>query len=107
MFVLFWRTRCNYDSCKIFAFDCVFHLFATILGIRPDAPGFAKVRIEPRLGSLKKAKGALVHPKGVIEADLREDNGRVQGIVTLPRGLEGVYIANGIEKRLKPGKQVV
>ena len=46
------------------------HYFASILGIRPAAPGFSKVRIAPQMGGLTSARGTMVHPDGDIEVEI-------------------------------------
>jgi hypothetical protein len=51
-----WSSSPNYD------------FLATNLGIEPASPGFATVRIEPALGTLKWAEGRMPHPKGEIRA---------------------------------------
>ena len=42
--------------------------FRTVLGIDSDAPGFVKIRVEPRPGVLKKISGEMPHPRGSIKA---------------------------------------
>ena len=61
-------------------------LLATVLGVRPDAPGFRSVRIAPHLGPLQRAEGRMPHPLGDIEVRLVRSGARgLQGEVTLPR----------------------
>lgn len=70
----------------------LYHYFATILGIRPDTIGFNTVVIRPQLGSLTHASGKLVHPLGgVIEVDLRVEQGQLRGSVALPEGVPGSF----------------
>ena len=38
--------------------------FRTVMGIDSEAPGFASVKIEPRLGHLKNISGEIPHPAG-------------------------------------------
>ena len=67
-------------------------LLATVLGVRPDAPGFRSVRIAPHLGPLQRAEGRIPHPLGDIEVRLVRSGARgLQGEVTLPEGLTGVF----------------
>ncbi|HEY6593351.1 MAG TPA: family 78 glycoside hydrolase catalytic domain [Asanoa sp.] len=42
-------------------------LVAYVLGITPDEPGYARVRIAPRLGPLREAAGAVPTPHGPVE----------------------------------------
>ena len=50
-------------------------LLATVLGVRPAAPGFRSVRIAPTLGPLKRAEGRIPHPLGDIEIASRASRG--------------------------------
>jgi hypothetical protein len=81
-------------------------LLATVLGVRPAAPGFRRVRIEPHLGSLTRAEGRVPHPRGAISVTwAKTDAGGLRGEVTLPAGLEGVAVWNGKHVALRPGRQ--
>jgi alpha-L-rhamnosidase len=81
-------------------------LLATVLGIRPAAPGFTSVLIRPDLGPLKEAKGHMPHPLGDIEVSLkRVGPDGVQARITLPDGLEGVFEWRGETIQLHPGMQ--
>ena len=66
-----------------------FHCFATLLGIRPAAPGFAQVDVAPLPGPLGMVEGTLVHPRGTITVQLRHENGALHGTVALPDGVSG------------------
>ena len=60
-----------------------------VLGIRPTAPGFAKVRITPDLGDLQWAEGSYPTPKGIIKVrHERLANGTIKSEITLPPGVE-------------------
>ena len=62
-------------------------LLATVLGVRPDAPGFRSVRIAPHLGPLQRAEGRMPHPLGDIEVRLvRSGASRRPGGGDAPRG---------------------
>lgn len=67
-------------------------LLATVLGIRPAAPGFTSVEITPNLGPLQHANGTLPHPLGDIEVSLQRvgQNG-IEATITLPKGLSGTF----------------
>jgi hypothetical protein len=83
-------------------------LLATVLGIRPDAPGFRSVRIAPSLGPLQKAEGRLPHPLGDIDVRLeRSGDHGLRGEVTLPPGLSGVFEWKGRKLPLRPGRQEI
>lgn len=78
--------------------------FRTVLGIDSDAPGFARVRIEPHLGKLKSISGEMPHPKGRIAV-----NYNVAGSATieLPVEVDGTFIWHGKSIDLHGGKNVI
>jgi hypothetical protein len=85
-----------------------YHLLATLLGIRPSAPGFKQVRIAPSLGPLRRAAGKVPHPLGTIEVRLqRRGQSGIRGTVTLPSGLHGTFAWEGRTIDLHPGPQSV
>jgi len=60
-----------------------------VLGIRPTAPGFVKVRITPDLGDLQWAEGTYPTPKGIIKVrHERQPDGSIKSDITLPPGVE-------------------
>jgi hypothetical protein len=66
-------------------------LLATVLGIRPAAPGFTSVVITPNLGPLQEAQGKMPHPLGEIEVSLkRVGPDGIKSRITLPDRLEGI-----------------
>jgi hypothetical protein len=83
-------------------------LLATVLGIRPAAPGFTSVVIKPNLGPLKRAEGKMPHPLGEIDVSLqRVGPDGVQAQITLPGGLEGVFEWQGETIDLSSGTQEI
>ena len=80
--------------------------FVTVLaGIRPDAPGFAKVRIAPNLGSLTSLDVSMPAPQGAVETIYRKSANGVDATITLPAGLPGSFVWKGKSYPLKSGKQ--
>ena len=59
-----WGTHVHGWSSTL-ARDFVFYT----LGVTPDAPGYARARIAPRLGTLTRARGAAPTPHGLIRVD--------------------------------------
>ena len=83
-------------------------LLATVLGVRPAAPGFRTVRIAPHLGPLRQAEGRVPHPRGEIVVRFEATaGGGLRGEVTLPEGVNGVIEWKGKETPLRPGRQDV
>jgi alpha-L-rhamnosidase len=76
----------------------------TVVGIDSDAPGFAKVLIQPHPGSLIKIKGEMPHPKGKISADYVKKNSRWLINIDLPAGLTGSLLWAAKRYPLKAGK---
>ena len=86
------------SDCHAWGAHPLFHFYASVLGIRPTAPGFLHVEIEPQLGHLKWAEGVLPTPHG--EIFVRVENGEKTGTtVILPEGIEGEVI-------LRQGNQI-
>lgn len=88
-----WSAHPNYD------------LLTLVAGIRPDAPGFARVLIEPHLGNLKWLDATMPHPKGNIHVSYRRDGSNVDATIELPKGLEGRFRLDGREQQLHSGVQ--
>jgi hypothetical protein len=83
----------------------IYHCYATLLGIRPAAPGFSRVRIAPLLGNLSWASGTLPHPSGDLTVNFRQAQGHLQADISLPDGLHGDFCWAGETYSLKPGTQ--
>jgi hypothetical protein len=83
-------------------------LLATVLGIRPAAPGFTAVAITPNLGPLQEAEGLMPHPLGDISVSLqRVDGDGIKASITLPDGLAGVFNWQGEAIDLQFGTQEI
>ncbi len=95
------------SDCHAWGAHPMYHFLATILGIRPAAVGFRRVRIRPQLGPLTWATGTMVHPRGLIKMDLRQEEGKLRGHIELPPGVEGTVIANGAEHPVQQGVYVI
>ncbi|MEO8414907.1 MAG: alpha-L-rhamnosidase N-terminal domain-containing protein [Ginsengibacter sp.] len=79
--------------------------FRTVLGIDTDAPGFNTIKIEPNLGSLTKVSGSMPHPKGEISASYNvNQQGRLDAVISIPKGTSGVFVWKGKEHVLKSGE---
>jgi hypothetical protein len=81
-----------------------YDLLTIVGGIRPAAPGFATIRIEPALGNLTTLTVRYPHPKGEIVAHYdRQQNGPLNAEITLPSGLSGSFVWAGVSHELHPG----
>jgi hypothetical protein len=98
------RTR---SDCHAWSASPNYDLTATVLGIVPGSHGFRKVRIEPRLGELNFAEGAVPHPRGMIRVEFRKTGGQFKGKVLLPEGLSGVFVYNKTMRPLRSGNNSI
>jgi alpha-L-rhamnosidase len=68
-------------------------LYETMLGIRPEAPGFARVRIQPRPGpGIMWAKGSYHSIRGEISSGWEENNGQLHLRVTIPPNVKSMVM---------------
>lgn len=58
------------SDCHAWGAHPIFHLYATLLGVRPTAPGMATVSISPQLGRLARADGTLQTPHGPLRVEV-------------------------------------
>ncbi len=77
--------------------------YRTILGIDSDAPGFAKVKIEPHLGSLTNISGEMPHPNGTIAVSYQLKNNKWNIIIALPQKTSGFLVWNNKQYPLQDG----
>lgn len=82
-------------------------LLRLVAGIRPDAPGFERVRLAPALGSLPALAAVHPHPAGEIRVEYRRDGATLHASVTLPPGVTGALVWNGREHPLSGGPQQI
>ncbi len=65
-------------------------LFQDVAGIRPAAPGYTKVRIQPSpVGDLKRASAEVTSPLGKVRSSWTRDRTRLTLKVTIPVGASG------------------
>ena len=78
-------------------------MYRTVLGIDSCAPAFAKVRIEPYLGALKKAAGKIPHPQGELAVDYELKGSKWDIEIYLPGDITGSLIWKDQSYPLKSG----
>jgi alpha-L-rhamnosidase len=100
-------TCAGFMFCRCAPSWALYHMFASLLGIRPAAPGFRSVTIAPQLGPLRWLRGELPHPRGALAADLAVAGERLTGAITLPRGVTGVVTWRGMHQELNDGVQTI
>jgi hypothetical protein len=75
------------SDCHAWGAHPMFHVHASLCGIRPASPCFKSVRIAPQPCGSTFLKASMPHPQGDITLDLREENGRWRGEVATPAGV--------------------
>ena len=84
------------------------HSLASLAGVRPAGPGFARARVAPCPGALKTIKCQVAHPRGWIEVELNfDDTGRVTGALQLPPGTSGEFVWAGATQALNEGRNEI
>ena len=91
------------SDCHAWGAHPVYHLYASIVGIRPAAFGFARVEIRPQLARLSWVRGRMVHPRGFIHFDLQQREGKLSGRIELPAEVGGTLELADASMPLKPG----
>ncbi|MDX1681610.1 MAG: alpha-L-rhamnosidase C-terminal domain-containing protein [Phycisphaeraceae bacterium] len=77
------------SDCHAWGSHPLFHLHASIAGIRPAGPGFESVRITPQPGNLTKLASTVPHPAGTVSLEMKLDGDTWQTAATLPDGVDG------------------
>ncbi|MCG6926056.1 MAG: alpha-L-rhamnosidase [Acidobacteria bacterium] len=88
-----WSAHPNYD------------LLTIVAGIRPGAPGFRTVRIEPSLGTLDRFEASMPHERGLISVSYRRQGSALETRIVLPPGLPGEFAWRGVTRALQAGEQ--
>ena len=80
--------------------------FRTVLGIDSYAPGFAKIKIEPHLGTLTNVSGEIPHPNGKVAVGYFLDKGKWRVKIGLPQKTSGIFVWKGKTYLLKAGENL-
>lgn len=70
-------------------------LLGIVAGIGPDAPGYARLKVEPALGSLTSLNATAATPHGPVTVRYRVSGGRLKAQVNRPAGLTGDFVWKG------------
>jgi alpha-L-rhamnosidase len=70
-------------------------LLGLVAGIRPAAPGYARLRVEPLLGELTSLDATAATPHGPVSVRYRVANGQLEAEIERPRDLPGEFVWNG------------
>ncbi|MDB5139011.1 MAG: Bacterial alpha-L-rhamnosidase [Mucilaginibacter sp.] len=77
--------------------------FRTVLGVDSYAPGFAKIKIEPHLGTLTNVSGDIPHPDGKVSVSYKQENSKWQINISLPGKTSGILVWKAKVYALKAG----
>jgi len=91
------------SDCHAWGAHPLYHMHASIAGVRPAEPLFKSVLIAPQPGGLKNIKSVTPHPKGRIKLDLSFNGTRASGTVELPAGVAGLFVWQGKNIQLSSG----
>ncbi|MEK7415179.1 MAG: alpha-L-rhamnosidase C-terminal domain-containing protein [Planctomycetota bacterium] len=91
------------SDCHAWGAHPLWHMQASLAGIRPAAPGFKRVTIAPCPGNLERIDATCPHPLGNIRVSWRKTGSTWSAEVELPPNTTGVWRFNGSEQALKPG----
>lgn len=75
------------SDCHAWGAIALYEMPAVILGVKPAAPGYAKVKICPTPGYLTYAKGEVITPKGRIFVEWEKENGKIIVNYSVPEGM--------------------
>jgi alpha-L-rhamnosidase len=67
-------------------------LLGLVAGIRPAAPGYARLRVAPLLGQLTTLDATSVTPKGPVSVRYRVSGGSLTAEIDRPAGLPGEFV---------------
>lgn len=85
-----------------------FDLLRVVAGIRPGAPQFSEIVIEPHLGNLQSASAAMPHPKGLIEVSYSvASGGGTSAKIRVPEGVPVRLIWKNRAYTLRSGEQTL
>jgi len=70
-------------------------LLGVVAGIRPGAPGYARVRIAPVLGDLTGLDATAATPKGAVSVKYKIEDGKLTALIERPAGLPGEFVWKG------------
>ena len=90
-----WSASPNYD------------LLTIVAGIKPGAPGFKTVRIEPHLEGLHQFDASMPHAAGKIVASYRLGENGWTATITLPPGIDGQLSWKNKISPLDAGTQIL
>lgn len=94
------------SDCHAWGAHPLFHAHASLAGVRPDAPGFRRVKIDPCPGPLRHIHSVMPHPLGSVSLDLRiADDGTCTADIAMPPQTPGEFHWAGVTYPLPAGTE--
>lgn len=76
------------SDCHAWGALALYELTSVTLGVRPAAPGYKKIRIQPVSGYLRHAKGEVITPHGMVRVEWhKKDDGTISLDYQAPEGI--------------------
>jgi hypothetical protein len=88
-----WSAHPNYDLLRLVA------------GIRPGAPAFSEIVIEPHLDALQSVQASVPHPKGRVDVSFAVSASGTEARISCPDGVPARLIWEGKAYPLHGGQQ--
>ncbi|MCX7819908.1 MAG: alpha-L-rhamnosidase [Kiritimatiellae bacterium] len=95
------------SDCHAWGSHPLFHLFASVAGIRPAEPWFRSVRVAPQPGPWRSIRAKLPHPTGWVSVALRFERDTCEAEIELPPATPGVLVWGGQQTPLRGGRNRV
>jgi hypothetical protein len=70
-------------------------LLGIVAGIRPAAPGYSRLRVQPHLGALQRLDATAATPHGPVSVSYRLSAGKLRVEIRSPRDLPGEFVWRG------------
>ena len=75
------------SDCHAWGALALYELPSVILGVRPAAPGYEKIEINPETGFFSQAEGQVITPKGMVTVSWKKQGEKVIMDVKVPNGI--------------------
>ena len=95
------------SDCHAWGSHPLFHMHASLAGIRPGYPGFKSVVINPSPGPLDEIHSKIPHPAGTIQLDLVKRESDWLAKVILPDGVRGQLLWEGVSYPLQDSQEIL
>lgn len=93
------------SDCHAWGSHALYHMVASLAGVRPASAAFKTVRIAPSAVDLPFLRMSIPHPSaGELRIDLERDPGGWHGLVVLPEGCEGEFIDGDFRSACRSGE---